>query len=57
MEIIESKNKETILLLGNEAITRGALEAGILQKQRLNTALMFSLQVISFLQVQDTKMR
>jgi len=29
MEIIESKHKETILLLGNEAITRGALEAGI----------------------------
>ena len=29
MEIIESKPKETILLLGNEAITRGCLEAGI----------------------------
>lgn len=29
MEIIEAKPGETLLLLGNEAITRGALEAGI----------------------------
>lgn len=29
MEIIESKAGKTILLLGNEAITRGALEAGV----------------------------
>ncbi len=29
MEIIESRPEKTILLLGNEAITRGALEAGV----------------------------
>ena len=29
MEIIESKPEETVLLLGNEAITRGAIEAGV----------------------------
>ena len=29
MEIIEARPGETILLLGNEAITRGALEAGV----------------------------
>ena len=29
MEIIEDKPGKQILLLGNEAITRGALEAGI----------------------------
>jgi indolepyruvate ferredoxin oxidoreductase, alpha subunit len=29
MEIIEEKPKKTILLLGNEAITRGAIEAGV----------------------------
>ena len=29
MEIVEAKPNKTILLLGNEAITRGALEAGV----------------------------
>ncbi|HDO19477.1 MAG TPA: indolepyruvate ferredoxin oxidoreductase subunit alpha [Thermoplasmatales archaeon] len=29
MEIVEAKPGETILLLGNEAITRGAIEAGV----------------------------
>ena len=29
MEIIEEKPEKTILLLGNEAITRGAIEAGV----------------------------
>ena len=29
MEIIEDKKGKKILLLGNEAITRGALEAGV----------------------------
>ena len=29
MKLIEAKSEETVLLLGNEAITRGAIEAGI----------------------------